>query len=182
MEDAVASPRRERRNDHSWRSDLKSPREDETRRRFRLDFKKSCRMLDAKSLEGWQQQECPKNGSPFAPTWGEFETQAPRQEMYNRNMAQMSGCPQKRLQRVCTSEIEPSLFPPSSPVSTSSAASSSFDLELVKHDRLMRGNWEASSATSSASINTQYFDMSAGDFDELETEFFPEDRPVMASS
>jgi len=158
MNDAVANARRGKRKDDFWRSDLKSPSEDEARRRFRLDFKQSCRLLEAKSLEGWQKQECARNGGSSAQKW-EFQTQAPRQETYNSNMAQVCGWPKKRLPRVCTSEIEPTLLPPSSPVSTSSTACSSVDLELAKHDRLLCDSWEASSASSTSSVANTMTDL-----------------------
>jgi len=195
--------------DHSWCSDLQSPSVGETHRK--CQFLKSCRLLDTESLEMWQQQECLRHERLSAQTCGERQKQQLGEE--------------KLFLRMFTSESESTSFPNSSLISTANAASTSVDLERVKHDSFLKSNCGASSIALISSVAntmanvvplrhgkstrghdstrsveqqvsqtgfhvsfkqnylaTQHFDMSVGDVDEVEEEFFPEDRPVIDCS
>jgi len=64
------------------------------------------------------------------------------------------------------------------------AVSSMADSVTLRHGRLSTGYDCASSVKQEVSFKqnksiTQHFDMTSGDFDEMEEEFFPEDRHVI---
>lgn len=76
--------------DYSWRTDLSDPRVVESRKRTKLHFRKTCRVLDKEGLEVWQQQRRANTRSLSVRTWRKTRKPASRQELHNGNAAQLS--------------------------------------------------------------------------------------------
>mmetsp|Transcript_83926 Transcript_83926/g.166581 ORF Transcript_83926/g.166581 Transcript_83926/m.166581 type:complete len:269 (+) Transcript_83926:37-843(+) len=177
------------RSDDSWRSDLGRPSNDTANKPFNKPFLKACRQLDDKNKEAWQQMGHAVTGSFSARTWGEIEAAVSGQERRHRNASRISGWPKDKLLQ-SQSTVAPS-SPTCSVASISSVASTMADKAQVRHSRLSGGddsfrsveqhvsNFDCQRLLMQKHLATQHFDLSVDDWNEIEEEFFPEDRPVV---